>query len=215
MRALTISLVLSAGVSAAAPAQNNCLDQIKFPQVGRWAEYKALYNKKDPYIVRYAVIGTEQRDGKPMEWVELRMTGDNKERNIVYQMLVPGSLMQMGEVQEIVFKTGDKPAMKMNGMMMTMIRGQMEKQNLYSDVCKDVTLVGKEQVAVPAGRFQAQHYHSAKYGADSWMSPAVPFSLIKSVGENHQMELTSQGSGAKSSITEKPQEMPGMGGPSK
>lgn len=215
MRALTISLILSAGLSAAATAQNNCLDQIKFPEVGRWAEYKALYNKKDPYIVRYAVIGTEQRDGKPMEWVELRMTGDSKERNIVYQMLVPGSLMQMGEVQEIVFKTGDKPAMKMNGMMMKMIRGQMEKQNLYSDVCKDVTLVGKEQVAVPAGRFRAQHYHSAKYGADSWISPAVPFSLIKSVGENHQMELTSQGSGAKSSITEKPQEMPGMGGPSK
>jgi hypothetical protein len=215
MRALTISLILAAGVNAAATAQNNCLEQIKFPEVGRWAEYKALYNKKDPYTVRYAVIGTEQRDGKPMDWVELRMTGDNKERNVVYQMLVPGSLMQMGEVQELVFKAGDKPAMKMNGMMMKMIRGQMEKQNLYSEVCKDVSLVGKEPVTVPAGRFQAQHYHSAKYGADSWISPAVPFSLVKSVGENHRMELTAQGRGAKSSITEKPQEMPGMGGPSK
>jgi alpha-L-arabinofuranosidase len=214
MRALTISLVLAAGVNAPAMAQNNCLEQIKFPGVGRWAEYKALYNKKDPYTVRYAVIGTEQRGGKPLEWVELRMTGDNKERDMVYQMLVPGSLMQMGEVEEIVFKAGDKPAMKMNGMMMKMIRGQMEKQNLYSEVCKDVTLVGKEQVTVPAGRFQAQHYHSAKYGADSWISPAVPFSLVKSVGENHQMELSSQGNGAKSSITEKPEEMPGMGGPS-
>jgi hypothetical protein len=215
MRVLTISLILSAGVNAVAMAQNNCLDQIKFPAVGRWAEYKALYNKKDPYTVRYAVIGAEQRNGKAMEWVELRMIGASKDRNIVYQMLVPGSLMQMGDVQEIVFKTGEKPAMKMSGMMMKMIRGQMEKQNLYSEVCKDVTLVGKENVAVPAGRFQAQHYHSDKYGADSWISPMVPFSLVKSVGENHQMELTSQGRGAKSSITEKPQEMPGMGGPSK
>lgn len=215
MRALTISLVLAAGLSAPAVAQVNCLDQIKFPAVGRWAEYKALYNKKDPYTVRYAVIGAEQRGGKPMEWVELRMTGDNKERNLVYQMLVPGSLMQMGDVQEIVFKAGDKPAMKMNGMMMNMIRGQMEKQNLYTEVCKDVTLVGKEAVTVPAGRFQAQHYHSAKSGADSWISSGVPFSLVKSVGENHQMELTAQGSGAKSSIAETPQEMPGMGGPSK
>jgi hypothetical protein len=214
MRALTISLVLAAGTPVPAMAQSNCLDQIKFPQVGRWAEYKALYNKKDPYTVRYAVIGTESRGGKPMQWVELRMTGDNKERNMVYQMLVPGSLMQMGEVQEVVFKTGDKPAMKMNGMMMKMIRAQMEKQNLYSEVCKDVTLVGKEAVTVPAGHFQAQHYHSAKYGSDSWISSAVPYSLLKSVGENHQMELTAQGRGAKSSITEKPQEMPGMGGPS-
>jgi hypothetical protein len=214
MRALTLSLILAAGVTAAAMAQSNCLDQIKFPAVGRWAEYKALYNKKDPYTIRYAVIGAEPRDGKAMEWVEMRMTGASKGRNIVYQMLVPGSLMQMGDVQEIVFKTGDKPAMKMNGMMMKMIRGQMEKQNLYSEICKDVSLVGKESVTVPAGKFQAQHYHSAKYGADSWISPAVPFSLVKSVGENHQMELTSQGKGAKSSITEKPQEMPGMGGPS-
>ena len=215
MRALTLSLALAAGVNLPALAQANCLDQIKFPAVGRWAEYKALYNKKDPYTVRYAVIGAEQRGGKTMDWVELRMKGDNKERNIVYQMLVPGSLMQMGDVEEIVFKAGDKPAMKMNGMMMKMIRGQMEKQNLYSDICQDVTLVGKEAVTVPAGRFQAQHYHSAKYGSDSWISPGVPFSLVKSVGENHRMELTSQGSGAKSSITEKPQEMPGMGGPSK
>ena len=214
MRAFTISWLLAAGLASPAIAQNNCLQQIKFPEVGRWAEYKALYNKKDPYTVRYAVIGTEQRGGKPMQWVELRMTGDNKERTMVYQMLVPGSLMQMADVQEVVFKSGDKPAMKMNGMMMKMIRGQMEKQNLYSEICKDVSLVGKESVTVPAGKFQAQHYHSAKYGADSWISPAVPFSLVKSVGENHQMELTSQGKGAKSSITEKPQEMPGMGGPS-
>jgi hypothetical protein len=214
MRALTLSLALLAGGSIPAVAQANCLDQIKFPAVGRWAEYQAVYNKKDPYTVRYAVIGAEQRGGKTMDWVELRMKGADKTHNIVYQMLVPGSLMQMGDVAEIVFKAGDKPAMKLNGMMMKMVRGQMEKQNLYSDICQDVTLVGKEAVSVPAGRFKAQHYHSTKFGSDSWIAPEVPFSLVKSVGENHQMELTSQGSGAKSSIAEKPQEMPGMGGPS-
>lgn len=214
MRQLVILLALLAAAAAPGRAQDNCLAQIKLPPVGRWAEYKALYNKKDPYTVRYAVIGTEKRGGKSMEWVELRMTGENTDHNMVYQMLVPGSLTEMGNVQDIVFKTGDRPAMKMNSMMMKMIRGQLEKQNLYSEVCKDVTLVGKEKVAVPAGQFEAQHYHSAKYNADSWVAPSVPFSLIKASGENHQMELTAQGDGAKSSITEKPQEMPGMGGPS-
>lgn len=214
MRAFTLTSSLLIAVTAAGWAQDNCLEQVKFPPVGRWAEYKALYNKKDPYTVRYAVIGDEKRGGQDLQWVELRMTGENKDRNVVYQMLVPGSLMEMGKVQEIVFKSGDQPAMKMNGMMMKMIRGQLEKQNFYSEVCKDVSLVGKEQVTVPAGRFQAQHYKSAKYKSDSWLSPGVPFSLVKSVGENHQMELTAQGDGAKSSITEQPQEMPGMGGPS-
>jgi hypothetical protein len=215
MRPLILPLLLLTATATPGWAQENCLAQVKFPAVGRWVEYKALYNKKDPYTVRYAVIGSEQRGGKKLDWVELRMTGENKDRNMVYQMLVPGSITEMGNVQDIVFKTGDHPAMKLNGMMMKMIRGQLEKQNLFSEVCKDVSLVGKEKVAVPAGQFEAQHYHSAKYSTDSWMTPSVPFSLVKSVGENHQMELTAQGNGAKSSITEQPQEMPGMGGPTK
>jgi hypothetical protein len=87
----------------------------------------------------------------------------------------------------------------------------MEKQNFYGEICKDMTLVGKEKVTVPAGQFQTLHFHSAKYKSDTWLSPGAPFALIKSVGENHQMELAAQGDGAKSSITEAPQEMPGMG----
>jgi hypothetical protein len=204
-------LNLLAAVTAPGLAQDNCLQQVSFPQVGRWAEYKAIYNKKDPYTIRYAVVGSETRGGKELDWIELRMSGQKKDQNMVYQMLVPGSLTEMGDVQEIVFKPGDKPAMKMNGMMMKMIRGQMEKQNFLSEVCKDMTLVGKEKVTVPAGQFETAHYHSAKYKSDTWLAPGAPFGLIKSVGEDHQMELAAQGAGAKSSITETPQEMPGMG----
>jgi hypothetical protein len=209
--ALPVALVLLAVLAPAGAAQNDCLDQVQFPPVGRWAEYKALYNKKDPYTVRYAVVGTEKRGGKTLDWVELRLTGQKADNNMIYQMLVPGSLLEMGKVEEVVFKPGDKPAMKMNGMMMKMIRGQMEKQNFYSEVCKDMTLVGKEKITVPAGEFQTLHFHSAKHNSDSWLSPTATFALIKSVGENHHMELAAQGSGAKSSITEQPREMPGMG----
>jgi hypothetical protein len=211
MRSFALPLVLLATIATPGGAQGNCLDQVKFPEVGRWAEYKALYNQKDPYTVRYAVVGSEKREGKSLDWVELRMTGEDEEQSMVYQMLVPGSLVEMASVQEIVFKPGDKPAMKMNGMMMKMIRGQMEKQNLFSEVCKGMTLVGKENVTVPAGQFHTLHFHSAKYKADSWLSSGAPFALVKSVGENHHMELAAHGGGAKSTITEQPQETPGMG----
>ncbi len=211
MRSFSLPLILLGTLAAPGRGQDNCLDQVTFPEVGRWAEYKALYNKKDPYTVRYAVVGSEKRDGKTLDWVELRLSGEKKNHNMVYQMLVPGSLMEIANVQEIVFKPGDRPAMKMSGMMMKMIRGQIEKQNLYSEVCKDMTLVGKERVTVPAGQFQTLHFRSVKYNADSWLSPGAPFALIKSVGENHHMELAAHGGGAKSSITEQPQEMPGMG----
>jgi hypothetical protein len=213
MRWLTLAVLLLAGATTGR-AQQNCLEQVKLPKVGGWAEYKAVYNGKDPYTVRYAVVGSEARGGKNLQWVEMRMTGTQKDRNMVYQMLVPGSLMEMAQVQEIVFKPGDQPAMKMSGMMLNMIRSQLEKQSYYSEMCKGVSVVGSESVTVPAGRFKATHFRSAEHAMDSWISADVPFSLVKSTGKNYQMELAAKGNGAQSSIKEKPQEMKGMGGPS-
>jgi hypothetical protein len=215
MRITMLSLALLGIIASPARAQDACLEQIKFPGVGRWAQYQAVYGAQEPYTLRYAVIGSEKRQGKDLKWVELRMTGKDKDKNLIYQMLVPGSPTEMGDVQEIVFKPGEKPAMKLNGMMLNMIRGQMEKQSIFSELCKDVTLVGTESVTVPAGKFQTRHFRSDKYKSDSWVSAEVPFALVKSVGEKHDMALVSHGAGAKSSITEKPQEMPVMGGPSK
>jgi hypothetical protein len=209
MRCLGFSL-LFASLAPAAWAQANCLEQIKFPEPGRWADYKASY-KNNPYSIRYGVVGEETRGGKALQWVEMRMEGGTKDQNVIYQMLVPGSLMEMGQVQEIVFKPGNQPAMKMSGEMLNMIRGQMEKQSFYGEMCKGVTLVGQEKVTVPAGTFETLHFRSAEYGSDSWVSASVPFSLVKSTGKDYQVELVGQGQGATSSIKEKPQEMRGMG----
>jgi hypothetical protein len=194
-------------------AQESCLEQITFPGVGRWAEYRASYNK-DPYTVRYAITGSENRKGKKLQWVEMRMSGGKKDQTMIYQMLVPGSLVEMDQVEEIVFKAGDQPAMKMNGMMMGMIRKQLEKYAFHREACTGVSLVGKESVTVPAGRFSTLHFRSSEHDIDTWISPKLPFSLVKSSGKTHNVELIRQGGGAKSSITETPQEMGGMGGPS-
>jgi hypothetical protein len=214
MRFGLLSLVLLTPAIPTAAAQQNCLEQFKFPPVGRWAEYQAIYNEEDPYTIRYAMIGTESRGGKKLQWVEMRITGSRQDQNMVYQMLVPGSLADMEQVQEIVFKPGDKPAMKMDGMMMQMIRKQLDNQSFFSEVCQGVTFVGEESVRVPAGSFKALHYRSAGHGTDSWVVPAIPFSLVKAAGKDFRVELATQGDGAKSSITEKPQEIGGMGGPS-
>jgi len=204
-----LSLAILLGVASVGRAQETCIEQMKFPEVGRWAEYQALYNKKDPYTIRYAVVGGEKRGGKDLKWLELRMKGEKKEGNIVYQMLVPGSVAELGQVEEIVMKPGDKPAMKMDGMMLKMIRGQMEKQSFLDDACKDVTLVGPESVTVPAGKFQTRHFRSDQYTSDSWLTSDIPFAMVKSVGKNYELALTAYGDGAKSSITEEPQSMGG------
>ena len=211
MKSFLLPLLAFFPLATPVSAQANCLDQIKFPERGRWAEYKASY-KEDPYTMRYAVIGSESRGGKSLQWVEMRMSGARKDRNMIFQVLVPGSLADLSKVQEVVFKPGDQPAMKVSGPMLQMLRGQLEKELLFSKVCNGVSLVGKEKVTVPAGGFESLHYRSAD-SADSWVSPAVPFSVVKSTGKNYQVELAGQGTGAKSSITETPREMGGMGGP--
>ena len=145
-----------------------------------------------------------------MKWLELRTTGNKKDGDLVTQMLVPGSAAELEDVQEVVMKHGDKPAMKVDGRMLMMMREQMKKQSFLTDICKDVTLIGGETVTVPAGRFKSQHFRSTKYGSDSWVSSKVPFSMIKMVGADHDMTLLNLGDGAESSISEEPQR---VGGP--
>lgn len=211
MRSFLMSVVLGLGGAGPAMAQANCLEQVKVPEVGRWAEYKAQY-QNDPYTIRYSVIGSEAREGKDFRWVEMQMTGSQKDKNLVYQMLVPESFSEIDQVQEVIFKPGDQPAMKMSGQMLSMLRGQLDKQSFLNQICTGVSLVGKESVSVPAGKFEAFHFRSAEHETDSWVSPEVPFSMLKSTGKQHRLELAVHGQGAKSSITEEPQEIGGMGG---
>ena len=180
------------------------------PAVGRWAEYQATFNGKQS-TMRYAVVGEESREGAPMKWLEMRMVGGKD--TSVYQMLTPGNPGEMDKIQEVVFKMADKPAMKMSGGMVSMIRGQMGKNSALANLCEGVTREGEESVTVPAGTFKATRFHNAKHDSDAWMVRDQPFYLVKSVGKNHEIALAKSGDGATSSITEEPQEI--MGGPSK
>jgi alpha-L-arabinofuranosidase len=209
MRVVLLGSLVALGTAPGIQAQQACIEQIEFPAVGRWAEYRAVFKQMDPYTIRYAVIGAETRGGKSLKWLELRTTGNEKDGDFVYQMLVPGSASQLGDVQEIVMKHGTKPAMKMDGMMLKMISGQMEKQSFLSEICKEVSLVGAEAVTVPAGKFETWRFHSAKYSSDSWITAGVPFSMVKAIGRDYEFALTGHGDGAKSSIVEKPQSMGG------
>jgi hypothetical protein len=211
MRGIVFGGMVLALLPAPAAAQNECLKEFRMPAVGAWAEYTGVFQKDQPTTMRYAVVGSESREGKDMKWLELRMVGDQPDKAMVYQMLTPGSPGEMTEVREVVFKTGERPAMKMNAMMVGMIRGQLQKNSSLSNLCEGVTPAGEETVEVPAGSFKAVRLHNTKYDADTWVSSKVPFYMVKSKGKDFELSLVRSGDGAKSSITETPQEMPGMG----
>lgn len=210
MRTSCIGLLLLIGWVSRLPAQagNDCLKHLTWPGVGHWATYQSTLNNK-PGVARYAVVGTENREGTDMKWIEYKLAQETKDTT-VFQMLIPGGPHEIGQVQEIVMKSGDRKAMKVSGMMMKMVRGQMEKSSFLNNMCEGVTLVGEESVTVPAGTFKTYHFHNSKYDSDSWISPSVPFAMVKATGKNHDIALTATGTGATSSITETPQDM--MGG---
>ena len=198
-------------VAPAVQAQDACAENFKWPKVGAWAEYQSVFNKKPPVTSRYAVVGTEERTGAEYKWIEFKMHDPKKNTDMIYQMLVPGGgPLEMDGIEEVVMKMGDRPAMKMSGMMLGMMRQQLAKSMAFKDACTEVQMVGEEQVSVPAGPFTAKHYHSAKYDSDMWVSSKVPFSMLKSVGKSHELVLAATGDGAKSEITETPQEMKGL-----
>jgi hypothetical protein len=199
-------------VAPAVQAQDACAENFKWPKVGAWAEYQGTYNKKTPVTTRYAVVGTEDRNGAEYKRIEFKMHDAKKNTDMIYQMLVPGGgPLEMDGIEEVVMKMGDRPAMKMSGMMLGMMRKQLGQTMAFKDACTEVEMVGQEKVSVPAGSFSAKHFHSAKYETDMWVSPKVPFSMLKSVGKAHELVLVATGDGAKTEITETPQEMPGLG----
>lgn len=206
------SALFLAATATTAQAQNECLASLKMPAVGQWAEYTGTM-KNDPYTIRYAVVGAEERDGKAMRWMEMKMSGKKKDQNMVYQILTPGNPGEMDQVEEVVFKAGDKPAMKLGGMMMKMIKGRVQQSSVLSNLCDGVAPVGEESVTVPAGTFTALKFHDSKHKADTWMVPDRPFVMVKSKGKDFELSLAAHGGGAESSITETPQEMTGMGPP--
>jgi hypothetical protein len=208
MRAMVGCGLVLGLLPAAAAAQNDCLKEFKMPKVGTWAEYSMVHKNKTT-AMRYAVVGSESREGKDLKWLELRMVSD-KPDTMVYQMLTPGSPAEMGQVEEIVMKTGGRPAMKMNSMMVGMIRGQLEKNSTLSNLCEGVSVVGEETVEVPAGSFKTVRMHNDKHNSDAWVSTKVPFYMVKSAAKDVEISLVRSGDGAESSITETPEEMPGL-----
>ena len=215
MRTLVQCGIALALVPATAAAQNDCLKDFKMPAVGSWAEYTGTARSDKAETWRYAVVGSETREGKELKWLELRMTGEKPDKSMVYQMLTPGTPAEFGQVQEVIFKQGDKPAMKMNSMMVGMARGQLQKNSALSNLCEGVEPAGEETVEVPAGSFKTTKLHNSKYESDAWVSTKVPFYMVKMTGKDYDLQLAGMGDGAKSSITETPQEMPGMGEPKK
>jgi hypothetical protein len=213
MRHLWLALLLPAGFPSLAAGQGACADIPKFfarpPRIGEWAEMGwQSKGKKGPDRMRVGVVGQEHREGRQLYWFQVSM--DDKGKHSVMQMLTPWDVTSMRAPKpvELVMKLGDRPAMKMSGSMLGRSPGPKSD---WREFCAKSKFLGVESVTVPAGTFKSRHYQSEE--GDTWVSLDAPvWHLVKmSMKDGKTMVLNAKGTGAKNEITEKPQEMPGMG----
>src|SRR5207245_9238266 len=110
----------------------------------------------------------------------------------------------------LVLRVGPQPAMRISGEMAGMMGkqgGQTASAFDWAGKCGGAHVVGWESVTVPAGTFRALHV-TTEDGGEVWASRDVPFGLVKTHGKQGDLALTGRGAHAKSSITQRPREMP-------
>jgi len=210
MRTILAVLTLGAlpmGV-AAQDAADHCAAFHKV-EAGQWAGYQVTSSQlKGPAAMRFAIFENEESQSSDDVWYELKM--DATEGSMIMQFLVPSYPYDVSQVKTIIMKAADQPAMKMPEQMLGMMRSRLPK-DFAGDAarsCGDADVVGWEDVTVPAGSFNALHLRTKE--GDAWVSPDIPFGLVKFTGSSGDLTLTGHGADATSSIKEKPMEMPGM-----
>ncbi len=213
--ATAVTLAWAATPLAAQSLADMCRKLEDF-SVGQWVQYEMT----GPTVpggkaeMRFAIVGAEQAEGKEHYWFELKM--EAQQGAFISQFLVPGYPWDQSDVKAAVIKAGDQPAMKMPAQMLAMMRqrGNSQQSVQWAKKCEGAEELGWESVTVPAGTYRALHLRATDDGGELWVSEESPFGMIKWVGkEGDQMVMTKHGEDAASSITETPQEMPGMGMP--
>ena len=180
------------------------------PKIGQWASYHVSGGRTEGDM-RLATVASERVGDSTFFWLEIRFTGKDPSHNGIAQILVPGVGARGASIRGLIMKAGNQPAMKMSSQMLGMMAPSVTQNNAaldWSKRCAAATVVGWESVTVPAGTLRALHVKSPE-GDDAWVSRDIPFGLVKVHGKE-DVVLTGRGSDAKSSIAEKPQEMPEM-----
>jgi hypothetical protein len=159
--------------------------------------------------VRFAIVGTERRGDTTLYWFEISGAGTGQSGAM--QILIPGFDTDVSGIRGMIVKTQGQPAMRMPEQMAAMMGQQTGQSTPVLDIgrrCGHAKVVGWETVKTPGGETRALHLQDAD--GEAWLARDVPFGIVKASGKNGELLLTGKGTDAKSSITEKPLDMPGV-----
>ena len=206
IRGIGLAAALLAGASPLA-AQGRCDSVVRAPAPGRWGEYVVVAPRGEaPSTVRFAVLGREERGGRDLIRFETRVRGRSG-GSMVTQVLVPGYPYGNESLQDVIVQRGTESPVRWGPALLARARTSAPSalQRLIAGACAGATLVGEEEITVPAGVFRTRHFRNPEAGSDIWISEAVPFGIVKVTGaEGASMELLGHGTGGRSSVTGEP-----------
>lgn len=205
---LGLALLLAA-TPAALQAQDACGGYMHAPPVGDWSEYQVSKEGEEEIRLRFAIVGTEQREGHEMQWFEMAITPEGEDESTIMKLLVQSYPFEPDGLEEIIMKAGDNPAMNMGGpMMSTILKSIGDNPGLsIAEECRKMVEVGEESITVAAGTLSTRHYRNAESGAEAWLSNDIPFGMVRSTDGEYTSELVAHGEGATTAITETPQDL--------
>jgi hypothetical protein len=176
------------------------------PVVGSGAQYQ-MTAKNSTMNFAYAIVGTENVEGKAGYWMEIRSEGGNMPGEMVMkQLLVLGG--DKPEIKRMIMQPPGRPAVEMPVAMM-MGMGQ-RAQGVRTGDTSPGEKVGTETITVPAGTFECDHYRKQEPSGpvDVWISSKVsPYGVVKMSSQEMTMVLAKSLSNETSHIKGEPQKM--------
>lgn len=178
--------------------------------VGQWARYQTdvpLVQQK--MELRYAIVGTEVVGGVDHYWLEVDFP--TPAGSMIFQLLVPGYPYADDAVRKVIAKMNPAlPAMEYPPAMATSFTGKDNFSDALRMACEEAANGVPDSVTVPAGTFSAERIPLQGQAKDIWVSPEVPFGVVKIAEHNGKgLELMEYGNNAESAITETAQKLPG------
>lgn len=178
--------------------------------IGQWASYAVdapLMQEKTEN--RFAIVGTEA----DYYWLEYEAATPIGDTGMIMQFLIPQWPYAEGAITRVIMQM---PIIK--GMdplpPIEMPPSTVQKDDLASPIrmaCAEVQNGVEETVTVPAGTFSTLRIPLKPLGKDIWISPDVPFGLVKLVDTAGKgTVLHAFGSNAESAVTATPSQLPGM-----
>jgi hypothetical protein len=178
--------------------------------IGQWASYAVdAPLMQDKIENRFAIVGAEA----DYYWLEYEAATPIGDTGMIMQFLIPQWPYAEGAITRVIMQM---PTIQGMDPMppIEMPPSTVQKDDLASPIrmaCAELKKGVEETVTVPAGTFSALRIPLRPLGKDIWISPDVPFGMVKLVdAAGNGTVLHAFGSNAESAVTATPSQLPGM-----